>query len=393
MSDKTDCTSPHQAAEEPKGYHYKPKISAEPFICLAVIILLFTYLAIKLTFPVLIKTIMDMAFDLLINTCLFIMSLAVIMGALSELLAEFGIIELFNTLLSPLMKPLYGMPGAASLGIITTFMSDNPAILTLAKNPGFKTKFKYYQLPALCNLGTAFGMGLLVISFMSPLQLENIGTAILCGLLGAIAGSIISTRLMLRKTRKYYKDQANIFFTDPNLSATDKRDLRLIREGSGFQRVMSALLDGGKNGVEIGLGIIPGVLTICTLVLLFTNQPTDTFPGVALIPKIGQALNFILQPLFGFSSPEAISVPITALGSAGAAMALVPKLVDQGLAYANDIAVFTAMCMCWSGYLSTHIAMMDSLDCRPLSSDAIISHTIGGLGAGVVANILFKLFC
>ncbi|MEG0167782.1 MAG: hypothetical protein RR709_07935, partial [Ruthenibacterium sp.] len=83
---------------------------------------------------------------------------------------------------------------------------------------------------------------------------------------------------------------------------------------------------------------------------------------------------------------------ITALGAAGAAIGLVPKLVSQGLAGGNDIAVFTAMCMCWSGYLSTHVAMMDSLKCSHLTGKAIFSHTIGGLCAGVAAHWLYVLF-
>ncbi len=58
---------------------------------------------------------------------------------------------------------------------------------------------------------------------------------------------------------------------------------------------------------------------------------------------------------------------------------------------ANEIAVFTAMGMCWSGYLSTHIAMMDSLNCRKLTGKAIISHTFGGLVAGISAHLIYML--
>ena len=109
-----------------------------------------------------------------------------------------------------------------------------------------------------------------------------------------------------------------------------------------------------------------------------------------MLPWIGEKLQFILSPLFGFSSPSAISVPITALGAAGAAVGLIPKMVADGVAHANDVAVFTAMCMCWSGYLSTHVAMMSSLKCSKLTGKAIISHTIGGIVAGIAANWLFQ---
>ena len=108
-------------------------------------------------------------------------------------------------------------------------------------------------------------------------------------------------------------------------------------------------------------------------------------------PMLAEKIDFILNPLFGFSSAEAIGVPVTALGAAGAAVSLTATLASQGLASAEDVAVFTAMCMCWSGYLSTHASMMDSLNCKELIGKAIISHTVGGICAGAAAHWLFVL--
>ncbi|MBW4861759.1 MAG: hypothetical protein KZY57_02895, partial [Paeniclostridium sp.] len=82
---------------------------------------------------------------------------------------------------------------------------------------------------------------------------------------------------------------------------------------------------------------------------------------------------------------------ITSLGAVGAAMSLVPKFISEGVITPNDIAVFTAMGMCWSGYLSTHVGMMDALNARDLTSKAIISHTIGGLCAGISAHFIYIL--
>ncbi len=48
---------------------------------------------------------------------------------------------------------------------------------------------------------------------------------------------------------------------------------RQIRDGSMLQRFIESTLDGGSNGVEIGLTIIPGVLTICTAVMILTFGP------------------------------------------------------------------------------------------------------------------------
>ena len=72
-------------------------------------------------------------------------------------------------------------------------------------------------------------------------------------------------------------------------------------------------------------------------------------------------------------------------------MSLVPRFIQEQVITPNDIAVFTAMGMCWSGYLSTHVGMMDALGVRKLSSKAILSHTIGGICAGMVAHFIYLL--
>ena len=148
----------------------------------------------------------------------------------------------------------------------------------------------------------------------------------------------------------------------------------------------------------MGMEIIPGVLIICTTVLLLTNGPGpngytgEAYQGIALLPYIGEKLQFILKPLFGFTSAKALAFPITSLGAVGAALGLVPRFINDGAITSREIAVFTAMGMTWSGYLSTHVAMMDSLGYRKLTGKAIFSHTIGGIVAGVVANILYTVF-
>ena len=379
-----------------KNVVVKKAISLETFVFLAIFFLIFGLMARKMGTPLMFKTMMATAHDLLLNTVFFIMAMAVIAGAISALLSEFGAIALINKIFAPLMKPLWGMPGASVTGAVATYLSDNPAIIPFAKDKRFTSFFKKYQVPALCNLGTAFGMGLIVTMFMMG-QGEGFIKAAIIGNVGAILGSIISVRLMLIETRKYYGDEADepAIEIDEADEASDK--VRIIRDGNMFQRVLDTVLEGGKTGVEMGLAIIPGVLIVCTFVMMLTfKMPAGgytgaAYEGVGFLPWLGEKLTFILEPLFGFHSAEAIAFPITALGAVGGAISLVPEFLKSGLIGANDIAVFTAMGMCWSGYLSTHIGMMDALGVRKLSSKAIVSHTIGGLAAGVIAHYLFVL--
>ena len=383
--------------------HTKKKVKAvslETFVFLAILLFGFGYIASQMGVGIMFEVIMNTAHDLLLNTVFFIMALAVLAGALSALLSEFGVIALINKLLSVFIKPLYGLPGASIIGAIATYLSDNPAIISFAKDKEFQKYFKDYQIPALCNLGTAFGMGLIVTTFMMSLGTDYILPALI-GNLGAIVGSIVSVRLMIHFTKKYYHHNSSTLETIPQ--SQDLTQYREIRDGNLFQRVLDAMLEGGKAGVEMGMSIIPGVLIICTLVMLLTFGPSidpvtgasvytgAAYEGVALLPALGEKLMFILNPIFGFTDSQAIAFPITSLGAVGAAMSLVPRFIQEQVITPNDIAVFTAMGMCWSGYLSTHVGMMDALGVRKLSSKAILSHTIGGICAGMVAHFLYLL--
>ncbi|MFR4766261.1 MAG: hypothetical protein ACLUAF_09990 [Paraclostridium sordellii] len=375
-------------------------VSTETFVFIGVLLIGFGYVGSKMGMGLMFKSIMNTAHDLLLNTVFLIMALAVLAGALSTLLSEFGVTSLLNKLFAGFMKPLYNMPGARIAGAVTTYLSDNPAIIAFANDKSFTKYFKNYQIPALCNLGTSFGMGLIVTTFMMTQGAEYVAPA-LVGNLAAIIGSIISVRIMLIFTKKYYNYNPK---TEVKASGKiDAMEYREIRNGSLFQRVLDSMLEGGKNGVELGMAIIPGVLVVCTLVMLLTFGPSvdpktgaeiytgAAYEGIALLPALGNKLMFILGPLFGFTNPQAMAFPITSLGAVGAAMSLVPKFISEGVITPNDIAVFTAMGMCWSGYLSTHVGMMDALNARDLTSKAIISHTIGGLCAGISAHFIYIL--
>jgi nucleoside recognition membrane protein YjiH len=162
-------------------------------VCLILFCGFFSIFSIPMGLGNALNTMMNTAYRILMDTVFYIMAIAVIAGAVSSLLTEFGVVALLNKLLSPLMKPLFGMPGASALGMVSTYLSDNPAILTLADDKKFRRFFKAYQIPALTNLGTSFGMGLIVTSFavgMSSLLGKEVGIAAICGNSGAIIGAI-----------------------------------------------------------------------------------------------------------------------------------------------------------------------------------------------------------
>ncbi|MBR4846805.1 MAG: hypothetical protein IKV08_01185 [Phascolarctobacterium sp.] len=361
--------------------------------CLVVVFGLFAYIGSKMGVPEMLNTIMKTAHDLLLNTCFYLMAICVITGAIGKIFVEFGVVKLLERLLRPLMRPLFNLPGVASLGAVMTFLSDNPAIISLAHDKRFSSYFKKYQYISLTNFGTAFGMGLLVIVFMVG---QGFYAEPFIGLIAAFCGCIVSTRLMQRFVVKAYPK-----FLEENAieGKFEFKEEEVVEEKSLFIRTLNSLLDGGRTGVDVGMAIIPGVLIISTLVMILTfGAGTDgvyngeAYEGIELLPFLAGKINFLFDWLFGFQDPHLVAFPITALGAVGAALGLVPSFVAEGWADGNAIAVFTAIGMCWSGYLSTHTAMLDSLGYRELTSKAILAHTVGGLVAAFVAHWIYVVY-
>ena len=367
--------------------------------CLIIVVAMFCYMGSIMGTSHMFNTIMNTAHDLLLNTVFYLMAICVLTGAIGKIFVEFGVVDLLEKLLRPLMRPLFNLPGVAALGAVMTFLSDNPAIITLSRDAHFSSFFKKYQFISLTNFGTAFGMGLIVIIFMIG---QGFTIEPFIGLAGAFVGSIISTRLMqyfiLKKYPHYAEEEAT---TGPEEKQQDTlvKPVEHAQSKSLFVRILNSLLDGGRSGVDIGVAIIPGVLIISTCVMILTFGPsTDgtytgaAYEGTQTLPWLASQLDFVFEALFGFTDSHQVVFPITALGAVGAALGLVPSFLQQGWLDGNAIAVCTAIGMCWSGFLSTHTAMLDSLGYRQLTSKAIISHTIGGLCAAIFAHWCYVLY-
>ena len=374
--------------------------TVEALIFLLALILVFGLVGNYMGGSNMVNTIMKTAHDLLLNTVFYLMGITVLTGALSKLMSEFGVVRLLERFLRPLMKPLYNLPGVAALGGVMTFLSDNPAIITLSKDRTFSGYFKKYQLLSLTNFGTAFGMGFVVIITMIGLGYVK---GALIGLFGAVCGSVISTRLMQRKCLRAWPELDTPVAEELKEGKGELAGKEAAPKDGVFMRFLNAALDGGKNGVDLGLQIIPGVLIISTAVMMITFDAGTTAEGVAraydgsayqgvpVLTWLADKIHWVFEWLFGFSAMELIAFPMTALGAVGAALGLLPTFNVTGLLDGNAVAVFTAIGMCWSGFLSTHTAMLDSLGFRKAIPKAIGAHAVAGLCAGIIAHFSYLL--
>lgn len=380
----------------------KKEISTETFVFGIILLAVICWMCAKMGISNFAASMMATAFDLLINTCFYIMSIAVIMGTLAALFTEFGVTALVNKLLSPLMKPLFGLSGCFSLAAVACFLSDCPSGIPFVNDPGFARYIKRYEAVSVNCLGYTFGMNLIVSTFFLA-KGEQFIPAVIIGNVACLIGGIVAVRIMLHFAVKQYGKEAEAleYLGDEAGESHFTPGEREIRPGSVVDRILGCINDGGKNGVKMGMDIIPGVVVICTVVMMLTFGPSTVdgvemytgaaYEGVAVLPAIGEKLNFIFAPLFGFSSAHCISLPLVSLGAVGSAMGLASTLFDQGLANVHDIATFIAIGCCYAGFLGGVAFMMEAVHAKELTLKCALAQAIGGIIAGVIANYAYVL--
>ena len=350
----------------------------EPVIFIVLFVALFGTLAWYMGVRNLVASATNTAHQLLLNTVFYIMAVTVLAGALGSLMMEFGVVRLLQVVLSPLMRPLFNLPGVSALGALMTFLSDNPAVVSLTNDRHYRAYFTASELVALMNLGATFGMGLIVLTYVYGQSYYLAGSI---GFFAALGGGVVSTRLTHFFARRAGADKPADAALQGDTAYPDSAP------GTAAMRALNSILDGGRKGVETGLAMIPGVLVITTVIMLVTFGPQDpvlgyqgrAFEGVPLLPALASHCGWLLRALFGFTHPEAVAFPITSLGSVAGALTMIPTLAARGSITENDIAVFSAIGICWSGFVGTHASMLDAIGFRSLTVKAMSAHFLGGI--------------
>ena len=104
--------------------------------CLTLTIALFGYLSSVMGFTNMLNTIMRTAHDLLLNTVFYLMAMCVLTGALSRIFSVFGVVDLLQRMLKPVLVSTSSVFGRAGWDGVARVQR---LILSLGPSPDFGT--------------------------------------------------------------------------------------------------------------------------------------------------------------------------------------------------------------------------------------------------------------
>ncbi|GEM78956.1 YjiH family protein [Vibrio superstes] len=219
-------------------------------------------------------------------------SVFIFAGLLLPFLLNFGLLELFGTLLSKIMRPLFNLPGRSAIDCMASWLGDG-SVGILMTSKQYESKF-YTQREAAV-VGTTFSAVSITFSLVviAQVELEHLflpfyGAICLAGFVAAV---IVPRLPPLSRKKDVFIDGSK-----PNHDANAipaghstfswGMDLALRKAGQ-VTSVGAVAKEGVKNAVDMVFGVLPVVMGLGTIALVIAEY-TSVFAimGKPFVPYL-----------------------------------------------------------------------------------------------------------
>ncbi len=213
-------------------------------------------------------------------------------GLLLPLLLNFGLLELFGTLLTTIMRPLFNLPGRSAIDCVASWLGDGSVGILLTSK---QYEDKYYTQREAAIIGTTFSAVSITFSLVviAQVKLEAMFvpfylTVCLAGLVAAV---VVPRLPPLRWKKDTYIDGSPRQEHDeavPEHHHVLSWGFHLaMQKASNFGGVKQLLTEGGKNVIDMIFGIIPVVMAIGTTALIIAEHtPIFDYLGMPFRPLL-----------------------------------------------------------------------------------------------------------
>ncbi|OBT16969.1 hypothetical protein A9264_09575 [Vibrio sp. UCD-FRSSP16_10] len=219
-------------------------------------------------------------------------SVFIFAGLLLPLLLNFGLLELFGTLLSKIMRPLFNLPGRSAIDCMASWLGDGSVGILLTSK---QYESKFYTQREAAVVGTTFSAVSITFSLVviAQVNLEHLFLpfyAAIC-LAGFVAAVIIPRLPPLSRKKDVFID-GSIPDHDANAVPTGHTtfswgmDLALQKAGQ-VTSVRNVLKEGVKNAVDMVFGVLPVVMGLGTIALVIAEYTSVfAFLGKPFVPYL-----------------------------------------------------------------------------------------------------------
>lgn len=245
-------------------------------------------------------------------------------GLLLPLLLNFGLLELFGTLLSKIMRPLFNLPGRSAIDCMASWLGDGSVGILLTSKQYEK---KFYTQREAAVVGTTFSAVSITFSLvvLAQVNLEHMflpfyGAICLAGLVAAV---IIPRLPPLSYKKNLYIDGSAPEASDnaiPEGHNSWSWGLNLaLTKASKVKSAKEVCVEGLKNAADMVFGVLPVVMALGTIALVIAEytpvfsilgQPFVPFLELLNIPEAAKASETIVVGFADMFIPAILAASI-----------------------------------------------------------------------------------
>jgi nucleoside recognition membrane protein YjiH len=219
--------------------------------------------------------------------CVFVFA-----GMLLPLLLNFGLLELFGTLLTKVMRPVFNLPGRSAIDCLASWLGDGSVGILMTSK---QYEARFYTQREAAVIGTTFSAVSITFSLVviSQVQLEHLFLPFYLAVCtaGVVAAFIVPKLPPLSWKKDKYIDHSDRKTADELTPAGHNvfswglnQALVKAANASGFKETFK---DGVKNVIDMLLGVIPVVMAIGTVALIIAEYtPIFEYLGYPFIPLL-----------------------------------------------------------------------------------------------------------
>ncbi|MFD1852237.1 YjiH family protein [Oceanobacillus bengalensis] len=244
-------------------------------------------------------------------------------GLFLPLLMNFGLLELFGTLMQKIMRPLFRLPGRSSIDALASWVGDGTIGVLLTSK---QYEEGYYTKREAAVIGTTFSVVSITFSLVVLAEVDLAHMFLpfyVTVLIAGIAAALIMPRIPpLSKKADTYIDASQKAINeeipkgDTVLSFGYKKALERAKKETS---VYTFLKEGGQNILDMWMGVAPIVMAFGLVALIIAEYtPVFQWLGVPFIPFLK-----LLQIPYAAEASETILI--------GFADMFLPSIIGAGI--------------------------------------------------------------
>ncbi|MUK89599.1 YjiH family protein [Ornithinibacillus sp. L9] len=212
-------------------------------------------------------------------------------GLFLPLLMNFGLLELFGTLMTKIMRPLFKLPGRSSIDSLASWIGDGTIGVLLTSK---QYEEGYYTKREAAVIGTTFSVVSITFTLVviSEVELEHMFlpfylTVLIAGLIAALIMPRIPP--LSRKADTYVNEKATGIEEEiPEGHNTFTFGYaKAIKRSRKETSIYKFVKEGGQNVLDMWMGVAPVVMAFGLIALMIAeNTPVFQWLGMPFIPLL-----------------------------------------------------------------------------------------------------------